>query len=329
MSITTDIESLRTRATEIARHANDLRRPSGQTSGSESSDGSPPSLRLAHYTSLEALISMLQASGGGLRLSDSSTMNDPEEGRATRDGRGISRLLADEFGQESWPWKRYGSANVCCFVGVDRKEEKNINAGDDLLFWRLYGSECRGISIAVAPHKSRELVEASVIQRVTYTDEPRMQVDIAAISSLLQDLDGLRKEACAVGAWTEIYELAIPECDLLMGQRFLWKRSHFEVEAEYRALAFITEEEEEEEACEDSGFSCRGLHVQYGRLRTYVQTSQLTCASILTTDSDIIIGNNVPKAEEVANTVKRLVEGLGRAPNVVRTRVSSIRYRPR
>ena len=272
------------------------------------------------------MISMLQASGGGLRLSDSSTMNDLEEGKATRDGRAISHLL-EEFGKESWLQKRYGSANVCCFVGVDREEDQNIEAGDDFLFWRLYGRECRGVSIAIASHKSRELVEASLIQEVVYTEEPRMQVDIAAMSSLLQDLDSLRNEACTAGVWNEIYKLAIPDCDLLFGQRFLWKRSHYKMEREYRAVAFITEDEKE--ACEDSGFSCRELHVQYGRIRTYVQIPQLSCDSIITTGSQITIGSNVPKACEAMNKVKRLVEvELGRAPNVVGTRVSDIRYRP-
>ena len=48
-------------------------------------------------------------------------------------------------------------------------------------------------------------------------------------------------------------------------------------------------------------FPVEGCMYSYGRLRTYVQTSSIDlCESILTTDSDIIIGNNVPKAEEVA-----------------------------
>ena len=96
------------------------------------------SLHLAQYTSLEAMISMLQTPGGGLRLSDSSTMNDPEEGRATSDGRSFLRLLGEEFGKDSWPWRRYSSAHIGCFVGITRGDEHIIDAGDDLLFWRLY-----------------------------------------------------------------------------------------------------------------------------------------------------------------------------------------------
>ena len=270
---------------------------------------------------------MLQAEEGGLRLSDSSTMNDPEEGHATSDGRAISHMLEKEFGKNSWPWRRYGSANVCCFVGIGHTENQNIDSGDDLLFWRLYGNECRGVSIAMAPHTSIELVDSSLIQRVIYTDEPKMQVDIASMLRLLQDLDDLRSNACSHGVWDKICNLVIPKCDLLFGQRFLRKRSHYEIEQEYRAVTFITGDEDE--TCEDSGFSCRGLHVQYGRIRTYVQIPQLSCDSIFTTRSQITIGKNVPKAVEAKNTVARLVEGLGRAPNVVGTRVSDIRYRPR
>ena len=121
-----------------------------------SQEARTPVFRLAHYTTLEAVISMLQSPNGGLRLSDSSTMNDPEEGCATRDGRSIRHLLGDEFEKDSWPRRRYDHAHICCFVGVDRGAEADVEAGDDLLFWRLYGNECRGLSITLSPHLSTD-----------------------------------------------------------------------------------------------------------------------------------------------------------------------------
>ena len=327
MTELTGIDALRERAKEIGDKAAQFRQ-GFRDSANEEEDTSPKdSLRLAHYTSVEAIISMLQVDGGGLRLSDSSTMNDPEEGQATRDGRAILHQLEREFGKESWLWKRYGSANVCCFVGIEGDGEQGIDAGNDLLFWRLYGNECRGVSIAMDSHKAQELVDSAVVQRVVYADEPRMVSDIAAVSSLLEELEELHQTACEVGLWDQICDEAIPECDLLMAQRFLWKRSHYEMEREYRAVAFTTEGEDN--ASEDSRFSSRGLHVQYGRICRYVQVPVLNCESILTTGSQITIGSNVANQEEVKGMIARLVESLGRAPNVVGTQVSGIRYRQR
>lgn len=323
-----DIDALREWAKEIGGRAAQIRDGSnGATTEEEDDASAKDSLRLAHYTSVEAIISMLQVEGGGLRLSDSSTMNDPEEGRATRDGRAILRLLQEEFGEDSWLWKRYGSASVCCFVGIEEDDGPGVDAGNDLLYWRLYGNECRGVSIAIGSHLARSLVESAVVQRVVYADEPRMVSDIAAVSSLLEELDKLHQAACEAGLWERICDEAIPECDLLMAQRFLWKRQHYEMEREYRAVAFTTEGENE--VGEDTKFSSRGLHVQYGRICRYVQVPELNCDAILTTGSQITIGSNVPKPEEVRETIARLVEGLGRAPNVVGTQVSKIQYRQR
>ena len=161
--------------------------------------------RLAHYTTLEAVVSMLQSSNGGLRLSDSSTMNDPEEGCATRDGRFIKHLLEDEFEDNSWPRRRYGDAHVCCFVGVQRGTDDGVEPGDDLLFWRLYGGECRGLSITLAPHVSADLLTKTCVQEVTYTSDPPLRVDLRSISSLLQDLEELRSRATGENTWEAVY----------------------------------------------------------------------------------------------------------------------------
>ena len=143
--------------------------------------------RLGHYTALEAVVSMLQSSNGGLRLSDSSTMNDPEEGRATRDGRNIKHLLEEQFAPDSWPRRRYDDAHVCCFVGVDRAAEDDVEPGDDLLFWRLYGNDCRGLSITIPTHVSADLLIGRYVQQVTYTDEPPPTTYPRKISLLMKE----------------------------------------------------------------------------------------------------------------------------------------------
>ena len=321
------LDQLIKKAKVIADQAKSLRRDFQERKGSALDAGNHSSLRLAHYTSLEAVVSMLQCSEGGLRLSDSSTMNDEEEGEATSDGRTISRYLREEFGQESWVARRYNSANICCFVGIKQNGDPKINPGDDLLFWRLYGNECRGVSITIPTHVSVKLVKHFTIQEVVYTDEPPLQVDLAAVASLLNDVEALRTCASESDLWDQVHPYVLPECDLVMADRFLHKRSHYSMEREYRAIAFDTHSDSIEP--ENSRFCDRGSHVQYGLIRTYVHIPELSCNGIFTTDSQVTLGSNVPDNDAAAVSLKNLLESSGIAPSVVKVLRSKIAYRPR
>lgn len=280
------------------------------------------SLHLAHYTSLEAIVSMLQDIDGGLRLSDTSTMNDPEEGRATTESSFILHVLTEEFGTESWLWRRYGAANVCCFVGIEHAGEQTISPGDDLLYWRLYGNDCRGVSITMPPHVASDLEQKSIVNRVTYTDEEPLRIDWREFSALLRDLDELRAEAKRVGVWADVGSDVLKVCDQIFKQRFLRKRSHYEMEREYRTVVFASDEG-------DNGkFSKRGRHVQYGRVRCYVQIPELGCEKIFTTNSQVTIGSNVPEAENAREAIRGLICGW-KTIGGVSIKVSNIAYRPR
>ena len=265
---------------------------------------------------------MLQSQEGGLRLSDTSTMNDPEEGCATSEGSFISHLLRTKLGEESWVWKRYGAAHVCCFVGIERTDEQTIDAGDDLLFWRLYGSDCRGVSITIPPLISRDLVESSVIGKITYADELPIQMDLSAFSTFARKLEELHTRALDAGVWAEIGPEVFVACDSLFRQRFLQKRPHYEMEQEYRAVTFLSEDVED-----DARYSIRGKHVQYGRVRQFVQIPELTCISILTTGSQITIGSNVPEPDKARDSLRELVKRSAIIPSAVSIRVSNVLYR--
>lgn len=320
MSCSRDLALLRDEAVIIANRAGELAKSQHRAEHGSAITSKPSSLHLAHYTSLDALFSMLHSPENGLRLSDSSAMSDPEEGRATRDARLVHKLLED-CGPDSWISRRYSSAYLCCFVGVRRAQGQELDAGDDLLFWRLYGNEGRGVSITLPPHVSELLAESSMVQRVIYTDEPDMNYDIAAVSKLLEDLDCLRKRAIESGAWPDLCKAVLPKCDLLLGKRFLLKRSHYKMEREYRAVAFDTEEHG---TCLD-----RGWHVQLGQVRKFVQYKDLSCRSILTTNGQITVGSNVPKAQCAVNIIRQMLKDSQGIPDVVAVRVSERRYRPR
>lgn len=321
MSASSDFDALRREADDIANRAREL-----LSSWNVAGNGGPlakglSSLYLAHYTSLEAIVAMLQTPDGGLRLSDTSTMNDPDEGRATVDGRVIWHFLKNEFGTDSWLWRRYGAAHVCCFVGLEYTGDQD--AGDDLLFWRLYGNDCRGVSITIPSLKSKPLVESGIVDEVMYTDGPSLKIDTTSFSTLLKDVDNLR--ARDLSLWSRICPRVLPVCDLLFKQRFLRKRAHYGMEREYRAVAFLSGSD-----AEDSGYSHMGRHVQYGRVRRFVQIPELSCESIFTSGSRITIGSNVPEVDDARNALRDLLNASSvEFPNGVAISTSNIRYRTR
>ena len=155
-----------------------------------------------------------------------------------------------------------------------------------------------------------------------------MEVDAASISGLLRDLDELRSRALESDVWADICQHVLPACDRLMAERFLQKRLHYEMESEYRAIVFDTGDEAGVQ--EGTSVSSRGMHVQYGLCRNYIQVDKLNGKSIFGTDSQITIGSNVREANEVQERFAELLESkLHVAPGVVRIRVSEIPYRPR
>ena len=324
MSASSNLHALQREAADIAVRSRELLQSWTSAQPDPLSTEQLSSLHLAHYTSLEAIISMFQTTDGGLRLSDTSTMNDPEEGRSTTDGRIILQLLKSKFGKRSWLWQRYSAANVCCFVGIVRAGERDIDPGDDLLFWRLYGNDCRGVSITIPPHVSRQLIDSSIVGRVMYTAEAPLEIQPSVFVPLLRDLDGLRKRARNLSLWSKICPSVLPLFDALFKQRFLRKRSRYEMEREYRAVAFLSEDD-----AEDPRYSRRGQHVQYGLIRRFVEVPELSCKSILTTNSKITIGSNVPESSTAKDILSNLLKSQGKGGGVVSIRVSNIPYRPR
>ena len=324
MSSAKEVRALKREAGATANRIRDLLKVWIKEEDEVAPAGPSSPLYLAHYTSLQAIVSMLQSTDGGLRLSDSSTMNDPEEGRATVEGRTILNLLESEWGKESWLWQRYSAANICCFVGIVRASETTIDAGDDLLFWRLYGNDCRGVSITIPPHISEKLVSDSIVDRVAYADSPAMDIEVTEFTRLLKHVNDLRVRAQNAGNWPDICSRILPSCDKLFRQRFLRKRSHYEMEREYRAVAFISEDD-----AEDTRYSLRGEHVQGGLVRKYVQVPELSCKAMLTTGSRITIGSNVPEHDDAKEAIVRLLPSSTVSPDAVSVGVSKIPYRPR
>lgn len=106
-----------------------------------------------HYTSINALVSMLERAARGerawLRLYDSVHLNDPDEGNY------LARTLPPEH---SWLAPRTGD---CAYLSSFIFPENGESIADDLVFWRMYGLEGQGCSLSLK-------VKANRLRRVRY-----------------------------------------------------------------------------------------------------------------------------------------------------------------
>lgn len=145
-------------------------------------------VRLAHYTDISTILSLLRERGGGeqkeivpesgLRLYDVHTMNDPHEGNIVRDfisclpesvrfaamyGERLSDRRFNRLPEELRSRERedyFGSdVYIVSFTGnAEADGDKNkYEIGDNLLHWRLYGRDGIGCSIQFSPRNTRGL----------------------------------------------------------------------------------------------------------------------------------------------------------------------------
>ena len=77
-----------------------------------------------------------------------------------------------------------------------------------------------------------------MVGRITYADELSIQMDWSVFSTFLKDLEELHSYAMGADLWPKISQEVLVACDPLFKQRFLRKRSHYEMEQEYRPLYF-------------------------------------------------------------------------------------------
>ena len=68
------------------------------------------------------------------------------------------------------------------------------------------------------------------------------------------------------------------------------------MENEYRVVVFDADDDSVDP--ETSPIACRGMHVQFGLCRRFVQVPKLNCDAFLTTNTQITIGSNVSEPKE-------------------------------
>ena len=176
-----------------------------------------------HYTSIDALVSMIQNASGpdnkdSLRLYDSVHLNDPDEGNY------ISRNLPKNF-----YWlknKEVGHAYIASFITPNPDPKKDMS--DNLVFWRTYGKEGKGCSLLLPVPRNR-------LRRVRYGRDGVLDT-MRLLNPIFDYLKPL-VEILDPSAGTDILSrLSGVVWKSLEGVRYLYKSEGYEYEEECRIV---------------------------------------------------------------------------------------------
>ncbi len=261
---------------------------------------------ITHYTSLAALLSLIEGSpktakANSLRLLPTYRFNDPTEGAYLP--REIARVTDHDWLEADVA----PLAFAACFVS-----NGNENAGDDLVYWRSYGSDGEGCSITWKPEGLTNLYAVAYsdgVERVT----KRLEPILAALQPALHAPDPTcsREARRVLGRtfWKSLTEL-----------RYLYKSDAYRHERESRVL--ITE----------GGKSFQPDRVVFVRkdepdgypdlCRYYVDPS-LSAERIFRPGTRITLGPQVRHAPDA----KAYIENRLKTPLLAEVRVSSVPYR--
>ena len=280
-----------------------------------------------HYTSIAALVSMLQdvskkeqeresekkeREGAELelalkpgdkqslwRLYDSVHLNDPEEGNL---------LIRNLPRQYDWLGKREEShAYIASFIFNGKKD-----MSDDLVFWHAYGKEGKGCSLSLCVPRSR-------LQEVLYgtTEVKRTVNDLRSVLDLLEPLVRIRK----LSIRERVRErLATIVWGFLERIRYLYKSDAYEYEKECRLVVAESGTDKNKIRFED-----QDRNNYHARIRHYYEHEKLAIKELLTTGSSITLGPCVPDSYNM----RYYLEALKRKAGLIGPKIkfSKISYR--
>ena len=147
-------------------------------------------LMAVHYTSLDAIISMLRGAKSGqgyLRMYSASGFNDPNEGKlftsvAREKSKGLVRYLPEDS-EADW-----SPAFVASFIRVEQSDgdgSQTVDPANDLLFWRIYGREGTGCSLQLPlAALSSELREVTYGEMATANSIKSIDETLEAVSDV-------------------------------------------------------------------------------------------------------------------------------------------------
>ena len=238
----------------------------------------PKSKFVIHYTSIFALVSMLQNAlkddkKSSLRLYDSIHSNDPGEGNY------LTRELLQNY---KWLQKTdVRHAYIASFILPKSDIEKDA-ISDDLIFWREYGQEGEGCSLSLAAPFSR-------LRRVFYgpgsKDSKRTVEELRSVLDLLDPLD-IDNPSIPEDAQKKLAESV---CKSLERIRYLYKGKAYAHEIECR-FVLLESDIDKNKIC----FEYQDRNNSHARIRHYYEHEALQIKNLLESGSSITFGPSIP-----------------------------------
>lgn len=248
---------------------------------------------LVHYTSLGAMVSMLEAAANAygkdpavvhpkpvFRLYDSVHLNDPDEGHY------LMRTMAEHYDWLADSPSR--NAYIASFITPN-----DAGALDNLSFWRAYGDEGTGCSMSLR-------IPPGLARRVRYGIK---EIGFAT-DRLRPMLDALNRVAMAARAHPAKKAvrrfLAEAVAKSLEPIRYLYKSKAYEYEQECRVVRTLT-------GHEGVRFECRIHAGRPAHIRHYCEPTELLLRKLLVSGTSIVIGPRVPEPESVRSCFRTLL----------------------
>ena len=246
-----------------------------------------------HYTSIAALVSMLQgaASGKGgssLRLYDSNHFNDPDEGNFFDRNLNLSSKSARELLDATYSPHAYIASFI---VPHDKAKNRSADAQRDmsnnLVFWRTYGREALGCSLTL-------VVPTNHLRKVLYGRKAVRktgQLLTSVLDSVHECLSPLLELSSAVDIRRRLIRTVAAHVDKI---RYLYKSEAYDYERECRIVI------PEVDAQKDS------IHFEYeeqdggaARIKHYYEVDELEVKETFVTGSLIRFGSRVPRPDNL------------------------------
>ena len=267
---------------------------------------------LVHYTNLDVLFSILRSTdrteqdvSPGLRLYDTVHANDPEEG---------SFLPRHWPGNPFWGWNMpdledtlsdcgerasaTSPAYVLSFVQSTLHEPVN----DHLAFWKEYGNEGRGCSIAIP---ARPLLDLSGLApyRVKYDDDGIPELFEHLKETLLKPATEFINDPRMAVDFRQSIERILLDC--MQPFRFLYKARTYSHEQECRAVLCNPTDPETQQL--DLIYEARTAAGGGTKLRHFPRDRVIPTDVLFDSDTEILLGPIVPQAYNVIIVLEKML----------------------
>ena len=262
--------------------------------------------RVIHYTSICALVSILQDASEGdkqssLRLYDSVHFNDPDEG---------NYLSGNLLEKHVWLGKTdVRHAYISSFITPDSEED--VPEHDNLVYWRTYGREGAGCSLSLTVPHSR-------LQKVLYgpSGVKSAVAELLPILDLLDPLVGINNSSISENAKKQLAGVVWKSLERI---RYLYKSQAYKYEHECRFVLLesdIGDKGKISIECQDQNSPMR--------LRHYYEHKDLQIRNLLKSGSWVTLGPCVPYCDNVRYCLETLKKKAGLYPEI---KCSKITYR--